>query len=239
MEIGEVFLISALVFSAVAIVAFVAGLRRQKLLKIAAKALYGYAAMLTHAFFLLLYYFLTRDFSVKYVFEHSDAYLPLLYTISAVWAGKEGSLLLWAWFVALLNVAFFRIEKRKRGETDRVTATSLAISSSIVLFFSVLLVTTSNPFSRLDFTPVHGMGLNPMLRTLEMALHPLAIFVGYAAVTLPFACNLWSPLQGKLDKKSAKLAAVCMDLPINRNIPWCMVGVQNPRLGRVLGMGSR
>jgi len=187
MEIGEVFLISALVFSAVAIVAFVAGLRRQKLLKIAAKALYGYAAMLTHAFFLLLYYFLTRDFSVKYVFEHSDAYLPLLYTISAVWAGKEGSLLLWAWFVALLNVAFFRIEKRKRGETDRVTATSLAISSSIVLFFSVLLVTTSNPFSRLDFTPVHGMGLNPMLRTLEMALHPLAIFVGYAAVTFPFA----------------------------------------------------
>ncbi|MFQ5825398.1 MAG: heme lyase CcmF/NrfE family subunit, partial [bacterium] len=45
----------------------------------------------------LVYAFVTHDFSLKYVADYSSRTLPLFYTISAVWAGQSGSLLLWAW----------------------------------------------------------------------------------------------------------------------------------------------
>jgi cytochrome c-type biogenesis protein CcmF len=183
MDVGEILLILSLFFSAVSCIAFLQGVRKGSvaLVLTAEKALYVYTLTLTIAFFLLLYYFLVRDFNVIYVYLYSDLHLPLLYTISAVWAGREGSLLLWAWYLALINTAFVR------GKKDRVTALSLAISSSIVLFFSALLITTSNPFLRFNFYPSNGIGLNPLLRTLEMAFHPPTIFVGYAGITIPFA----------------------------------------------------
>ncbi len=132
------------------------------------------------SFLVLLYYFLARDFNVKYVFFYSDTHLPLIYTISAVWAGREGSLLLW-----LLYLSVFILLSTKKG--DRVSAFANTLMCIVALFFNFLLLTSSNPFVRLNFTPPEGWGLNPLLRTPEMALHPPAIFLGYAGMTVPFA----------------------------------------------------
>ncbi|RYY94629.1 MAG: c-type cytochrome biogenesis protein CcmF, partial [Comamonadaceae bacterium] len=46
----------------------------------------SYAA-LTHAF-------VQNDFSVLYVAQHSNSQLPLVYRVTAVWGGHEGSILL-------------------------------------------------------------------------------------------------------------------------------------------------
>jgi len=156
--------------------------RRKHLLARAESTVYIYTALLTLAYILLTYYFLARDFGLLYVYSYSDRHLSTLYTISAVWAGREGSLLLWALYLAVINSAILRFEKK-----DAVTAFSLSISSFVVLFFNILLLTLSNPFKRLEFTPPDGIGLNPLLRTPEMALHPPTIFLGYAATTIPFA----------------------------------------------------
>ncbi len=47
------------------------------------------------AFACLSYAFYTNDFSVSYVVAHSNSKLPGLYRVAGVWAGHEGSLLLW------------------------------------------------------------------------------------------------------------------------------------------------
>ena len=47
------------------------------------------------AFSCLVWAFVARDFSVAYVAHNSNAQLPLVYRVAAVWGGHEGSLLLW------------------------------------------------------------------------------------------------------------------------------------------------
>ena len=57
---------------------------------------------------LLVFCFMTGDFSIEYVLlEHSEAEgaLGVLYRFAGLWAGREGSLLLWAWLISAFNVA--------------------------------------------------------------------------------------------------------------------------------------
>ena len=44
---------------------------------------------------MLLYLILTHDFRMHYVFSYSDRSLPTSYLMSTLWAGQEGSFLLW------------------------------------------------------------------------------------------------------------------------------------------------
>ena len=52
-------------------------------------------ALIALAFARLAVAFLSNDFSVAYVAQHSNSLLPKPYQFAAVWGGHEGSLLLW------------------------------------------------------------------------------------------------------------------------------------------------
>ena len=175
MELGDILLILSALLSAVSVCGF---LRRSK---IRFYALIGYTITIISALFLLIYYFFVHDFNVLYVYEYSDLTLPPIYLISAVWAGKEGSLLLWVSFLAVMNLVFYCTKR------DDI---ALAISSFVFLFLVCVLATVSNPFVRLNFTPPNGYGLNPLLRTIEMVLHPPVVFLAYSSMTIPFAIAL-------------------------------------------------
>ncbi len=60
------------------------------------------AALLGLALLALLLAFLRDQFSIRYVAQHSARALPLYLKVSAIWAGQEGSLLLWSFLQALL-----------------------------------------------------------------------------------------------------------------------------------------
>ncbi len=172
MDVGDLLLILSAILSALSIVGFL------KKHRIGFYALLGYTTTILLALFLLIYYFLVHDFNVLYVYEYSDLTLSPLYLISAVWAGKEGSLLLWVSFLAVMNLVFYYTKR------DNL---ALAISSSVFLFLVCVLATISNPFVRLNFTPPNGYGLNPLLRTIEMVLHPPVVFLAYSSMTIPFS----------------------------------------------------
>jgi cytochrome c-type biogenesis protein CcmF len=155
-------------------------IRSVRLLSIGERAVIINFTMLFFSCILLISYFLSRDFSYKYVFENSDSTLPLIYTVSALWAGREGSLLIWALFISVFNT--FVLSEKK----DRLTAYTLIISSLFLVFLNILLLTTSNPFLRIEPRP-EGFGLNPLLRTLEMVLHPPVLFISYAGFVIPFS----------------------------------------------------
>ena len=59
------------------------------------------AALVALAFACLSSSFLSNDFSVVYVAQHSNTLLPKPYQLAAVWGGHEGSLLLWVLMLAL------------------------------------------------------------------------------------------------------------------------------------------
>ncbi|MHC4214551.1 MAG: hypothetical protein ACYSWP_14405, partial [Planctomycetota bacterium] len=59
-----------------------------------------------------------HDFRIKYVADHTSIALPLLYKISALWAGASGSLLLWLWMqVGFVLLVFSGTSLKQRSFT--------------------------------------------------------------------------------------------------------------------------
>ena len=57
------------------------------------------------AYLALSYAFVQHDFSVLYVASNSNSELPLAYRLAPVWAGHEGSLLLWILMLCVWQLA--------------------------------------------------------------------------------------------------------------------------------------
>ena len=183
MDLGEVFLISSLVLI---FIHFIASLFSK--IRVGKIALIGSTIFISLALLTLTYYFIIRDFNVLYVYRYSDLDLPLLYTISAVWAGREGSLLLWLFFICIMNLVSWYLTK------DRIAT---IITSFFYLILLIYLILFSNPFIRLPFTPPHGLGLSPLLRTVEMVIHPPMIFLAYSSLLISFSIALSYVYRGK------------------------------------------
>ena len=156
------------------------------------------------AFALLGAAFVQDDFSVVYVVQHGHTDLPLLYKISAIWGGHEGSLLLWvlilAGWSALAGWWLSRADSKtiaarahpastggqKHSEGDFATRVLgwLGLVSLAMLAFILL---TSNPFMRLLPAADEGQSLNPLLQDPGLALHPPLLYLGYVGTAVPFA----------------------------------------------------
>ena len=70
---------------------------RGELLASARNATFGCLLCLTVACVALSTLLVQSDFAVKYVAENTARALPLVYKLTALWAGAAGSLLLWLW----------------------------------------------------------------------------------------------------------------------------------------------
>jgi cytochrome c-type biogenesis protein CcmF len=177
--------------------AFWGGQQRRPALVVSARnALLATAGLTTLATVMLLVLLLRREFQVEYVAAHVSSYLPLEYVLSALWAGLEGSQLLWLWLLAMCTLPVVL----SRASWDReLRPYVLAVLAVAQAFFALLLLLVSNPFALLPFTPVDGQGLNPLLENVWMIVHPPVVFVAYAAWTVPFAYAMAALVTGRLD----------------------------------------
>lgn len=135
---------------------------------------------------ILLYAFVTCDFSVKYVHDYSDRALPLFYKITAFWGGQAGSLLFWALVLALCSTGF-QYTQSYQNLSPKTRQWYLIFYLITIAFFALLLTTHNNPFILLPEIPADGRGLNPLLQHPGMIIHPPLLFFGYAGFTVP-AC---------------------------------------------------
>ena len=150
---------------------------------------YGHFAIfagLAAASAVLLLSLISGNFDLAYVTAHTDRTLPLLYRICALWAGQEGSLLIWATAAATFCL-IFQLSRVYTRLGDSTRLMFWALHFLIMAFFLLLLITWSNPFTRLIPAPADGLGLNPVLRHPGMILHPPLLLFGYAGLILP-AC---------------------------------------------------
>ena len=178
-------------------IASLIGLRRNAapLLESARNAAYLGVVAITAALGALLYLLVKRDFSVSYVRSHVSSYLPLGYTISALWAGQEGSLLIWVWLLALF--ALILIARRRHWSVAFGTY-ALATVTGVEAFLALVLLLPSNPFAVLPIAPAEGQGLNPLLQNVWMIAHPPVVFASYAAYTVPLALAVAGVLTDEL-----------------------------------------
>lgn len=173
-------------------------------------------ASLTHAF-------LVHDFSVRYVASNSNTQLPMLYLISGVWGAHEGSLLLWALILAIWTAA---VTVFSRAIPDNMIARVVAVMGMISTGFLLFMLLTSNPFDRLEFPPLEGRELNPLLQDPGLAVHPPMLYMGYVGFSVAFAFAIAAMLNGSLDSAWARWSR-----------PWTTTAWVFLTVGIVMGSG--
>ena len=128
-----------------------------------------------------------NDFSIAYIFHHSNRDLPLPYKFATLWSGQEGSLVFWS-----LLLSGYGLVLRLRHKTDaRLFAHASVVIAAVQVFFLLLLNFAARPFAIMQGTlPADGNGLNPLLQYAEMVIHPPMLYLGYVGFTVPFAFAL-------------------------------------------------
>ncbi|MEZ8067476.1 heme lyase CcmF/NrfE family subunit [Vibrio sp. FF145] len=134
---------------------------------------------------LLGYAFVSDDFSILYVAEHSNTQLPSFFKLAAVWAGHEGSLLFWVLTISVWS-GVIALQKHYSNEyQSRV----LWVMNLLLAIFAWFTLFASNPFEMNSILPLEGRDLNPMLQDVGLIFHPPLLYLGYVgfSVVLAFA----------------------------------------------------
>ncbi|MFA7595021.1 MAG: heme lyase CcmF/NrfE family subunit [Novosphingobium sp.] len=147
-----------------------------------AAAVQGVLAALSFGALLLL--FTRTDLSVKLVAMNSHSAKPFIYKLSGAWGNHEGSMLLWVTVMAMAGALIALLERRLPEKTIQAT---LAAQAFVGLGFYAFLLFSSNPFERLPEPAAEGMGLNPLLQDIGLALHPPTLYFGYVGLSVAFS----------------------------------------------------
>ncbi|MAY25994.1 MAG: c-type cytochrome biogenesis protein CcmF [Polycyclovorans sp.] len=158
-------------------------------------------AVIFVAYLCLTASFVNHDFSVAYVAGHSHSELPLIYRISAVWGGHEGSLLLW---VLMLSGWSAAVALLNRNLPLNISALVLSTLGAVAVGFVLFTVITSNPFDRLVPIPADGRDLNPLLQDPGLIIHPPLLYMGYVGFSVAFAFAIAALVTGRLDAAWAR-----------------------------------
>jgi cytochrome c-type biogenesis protein CcmF len=151
-------------------------------LRLGRAGFYIMTAFVSLASVYLWYLIFSHQFQVSYIYRYTSRDLGLGYLFSAFWAGQEGSFLFWALMMALMGVLYVRT-------AGRLESWSMLILNIIQAAFLILLIIAS-PFVLQGSTPADGAGLNPLLQNPWMVIHPPVLFLGYAAIAIPFVIAL-------------------------------------------------
>jgi cytochrome c-type biogenesis protein CcmF len=147
---------------------------------------------LTGALVLLYHYFWTSNMNIQYVWEYSSRSLAGEYKISAVLAGMSGSLLFWIWCIGLAWFVEELIELRKPKNSVLMAITRIimmTISGVFLYFLTLRDLFGKTPQNLLNFAP-DGNGLNPLLQTPLMIIHPPVVFLAYGFCVIALAASV-------------------------------------------------
>ncbi|MGB6428237.1 MAG: heme lyase CcmF/NrfE family subunit, partial [Methyloceanibacter sp.] len=225
-EAGHYALILALGVAIVQTVLPLWGTRRHdpQLMAVAAPAAQMQFLLIAISFAALTVAYVTSDFSLQNVWANSHSAKPMIYKIAGVWGNHEGSMVLWVLILALFGAAVATYGSNLPRELQ---ANVLAVQGSIAAAFLLFIITTSNPFVRLDPAPFDGQGLNPVLQDPALAFHPPFLYAGYVGFSMAFSFAVAALIDGRIDAAWARwvrpwtLAAwMCLTLGIAMGSWW-------------------
>ena len=160
---------------------------------------------------ILVYLIMTHQFQYYYVWNYTSLDLETQYLFSAFYGGQEGSFMLWILISCVVGLGLIRwTRKPYRAPVMFVmTLTQFFLLSMVVGWDLNFTQIGASPFRTIaqempnapfvqanpDFVPADGSGLNDLLKSPWMMIHPPIIFVGFAMMTVPFAfaiASLWT-----------------------------------------------
>jgi cytochrome c-type biogenesis protein CcmF len=162
-----------------------------RLLRLGALAFPLAAVVLGSLFFLNRYEF-------RYVWAHSKADYEPWFKLAGMWAGQEGSILLWG----VMSAAFAAWGLRSAGDLRRW----YVLACSLVLATLAGIQAFESPFrlhemiEGVQIVPPDGQGMNPTLLNGWIVIHPPTIFAGFGMLIVPFALGLAALITARYDR---------------------------------------
>lgn len=174
----------------------------------------------TFALSILLYCHITDDFSLYNVYYNSHATKPLLYKIFGIWGNMEGSMLLWCWILSLylLLLEFFL-------SNDGLKKNSLIVQNLICFGFLSFTLFSLDPFAQVQPVASDGLGFNPILQDIGLAIHPPILYLGYLGFSSVFSLSIAGLIAKIEGNKWANIVR-----------PWILISWSFLTLG--IGLGS-
>ncbi len=223
-EAGRIALIIALAVAVLSVLSSVIGARAAtaRLFKTTRWGIISVFGLYTLALALILYAFFTHDLTARIVAEHTSRDLPPLYTLSALYADKAGSMFLWGWLVSLFAAL---LVLRPREGDRRVISYAAAFLAVLETFFIALVTFVADIFARQPSAVADGFGLNPLLQNLGMLIHPPLLYLGFAGFAVVFALVMAGVI--------ARRAEMWHDSLVRR---WALIAWGTLGIGNLVGM---
>ncbi len=211
--IGQLFLSGAFIASIGAMVLYAMAAYKEdlKLESISHWFWYAKGIFLLIASGALVYLIMTHQFQYYYVWNYTSLDLETKYLFSAFYGGQEGSFMLWILCAFVVGIGLIRWTRKpyKSPVMFVMTLTQFFLLSMVVGWDLNFTQIGATPFRTIaqempnapfiqanpDFVPADGSGLNDLLKSPWMMIHPPIIFVGFAMMTVPFAfaiASLWT-----------------------------------------------
>src|SRR4030043_246859 len=193
MEIAEILLLASAFIAALDIVNL-RGKRETRFLdnRLPMVAVACTAVILSYLY--LAWAFATNSFRFDEVYQCSSSGLGLTERLYASWASSGGSWL----FLSFMFASGYLVIRMALGERKEHKGTYEFLD--VLLIFILVVVLIQSPFRTLGFTPIEGRGLNPLLKTPWMLVHPPIVFLGYVlalfSLSFVFGCAESSPRLG-------------------------------------------
>jgi cytochrome c-type biogenesis protein CcmF len=182
-------------------------------LDVARNAALAMAVLVTMASALLEYLFLSNNFTVQAVWDHSAIAQPLFYKAVAFWGGMSGSMLLWAQILAVYIFVMTLWGKRLAlrppyQDWARIIPAAVGILCVVEGFFLCVILFLTDPFTVMAPPfPTDGIGLNPLLQNYWMQIHPPTLYTGYVGCAIPFALAIGALLYRRFDRQWVDLSS--------------------------------
>lgn len=120
-------------------------------------------------------------FEYRYVYSHSSSGTELIYKITSLWSGQEGSFLLWALILSIMGFSLLKMQ----GKGLKRAFGIYALITSCILFMCFII----DPYAKTLPIPADGLGLNEALKDPWMIVHPPLVFISYSAMALLFSLS--------------------------------------------------
>ena len=167
-SLGYYLILAAFIVCAYACAISVAGARRRsrRLVESGIGASYLMTAIMSVASAVIIYAFVSGDYSIKYVQRYSDSALPLFYKITSYWGGLDGSIMFWVFLLSAFGSVAVYVNRERHRELIPYVVATIAV---VQMFFLFLMIVHRNPFETyLTESPADGGGLNPLLQNFYM-----------------------------------------------------------------------
>lgn len=203
--VGKALINASFIFSLfAAIVYFLAAQRNDQRLFRIGNGLFGLKTLFIGvASAMLVHLLINHQFQYYYVFNYSSIDMQFKYLLSAFYGGQEGSFMLWILLSGLIGLGLMKWTRPpyQAAVLFFMTFTQLFLLSMILGWDFGGVNIGASPFRTLmdempdapflqanpNFIPADGKGLNDLLKSPWMMIHPPMLFLGFAMMTIPFS----------------------------------------------------